>query len=85
MALRRDGQLTADPEVELIGIPELSADRESMAELAYQAVMQTFDSLPRPRRRDPDSVIEAVQQGVRAAIASRWGKKPMCIVHVLEV
>jgi ribonuclease J len=41
--------------------------------------------LPRARRRDPDSVAEAVRRGVRSAVAGRWGKKPMCHVHVLAV
>jgi ribonuclease J len=56
-----------------------------MAEVVYEAAVETFESLPRPRRRDPDSVAEAVRRGVRAAIASRWGKKPPVIVHVLLV
>ncbi len=47
--------------------------------------METFNSLPRARRRDPDSVAESVRQGVRSAIAQQWGKKPMCHVHVLAV
>ena len=41
--------------------------------------------MPRARRRDPDSVAEAVRRAVRAAVAERWGKKPMCHVHVLTV
>ena len=53
--------------------------------MAYDAVIETFDSLPRGRRRDPDAVAEAVRRALRAAIAERWGKKPMCHVHVLTV
>ena len=49
------------------------------------SIMETFNSLPRARRRDPDSVAESVRQGVRSAIAQQWGKKPMCHVHVLAV
>jgi ribonuclease J len=56
-----------------------------MADIVYDSVLETFESLPRPRRRDPDSVAEAVRRGVRAAVAERWGKKPMCHVHVLPV
>jgi len=34
----------------------------------------------------PDSVADAVKRGVRAAgIAVQWGKKPLCIVHVLTI
>ena len=56
-----------------------------MTEIAYDAVLETFDSLPRPRRRDPEAVAEAVRRGVRAAIAEHWQKKPICRVQVLEV
>ena len=37
------------------------------------------------RRRDPDAVAEAVRaRRSRGAVAQRWGKKPMCHVHVLD-
>jgi len=47
--------------------------------------METIGSLPKPRRRDPDAVAEAVQRAVRAAIADAWGKKPWVHVHLLPV
>jgi ribonuclease J len=83
LALSDKGQLAANPEIELVGIPEATADGEPMAELAYEAAVETFESMPRPRRRDPDSVAEAVRRGVRAAVAGPWGKRPWVIVHVL--
>jgi ribonuclease J len=79
------GVLAANPEVELIGIPDNTADGEPMTEVAYDAVVDTFETLPKPRRRDPDSVEEAIRRGVRAAVAQRWGKKPQVTVHVLMV
>jgi ribonuclease J len=85
LALTDKGQLAANPEVELVGIPERTADGQPMMEIAYKAVVQTFESLPRPRRRDLDSVAEAVRCGVRAALAAPWGKKPLVYVQVLEV
>jgi ribonuclease J len=85
LALTDKGEMAADPDVELIGIPDLSADGDSMAEIAYDAVMATLGSLPRARRRDPDATAEAVRRAVRAAIAGHWGKKPVCHVHVLAV
>jgi len=30
-------------------------------------------------------VEEALKRAVRAAIAAHWGKKPLCLVHVLTV
>jgi ribonuclease J len=85
MALSDKGALLADPDVELIGIPEVNADKRSMHEIAYEAALDTFESLPKPRRRDPQAVEEAVKRGVRAAIASNWQKKPICLVQVLVV
>jgi ribonuclease J len=84
-ALTDRGELVGDPEVELIGIPELDAAGESMAEIAYDAVKATLESLPRARRRDPDETAESIRRAVRAAINERWGKKPVCHVHVLGV
>jgi ribonuclease J len=85
LALTDDGRLAADPECDLIGIPERDRDGGFMHAAVHDAVIETFESLPRGRRRDPDSVAEAVRRAVRAAIAGRWGKKPMCHVHVLPV
>ena len=85
LALDGHGALAANPELELIGIPESDAAGEPMAEIARAAVEEAFASLPKPRRRDPDSVAEAVRRAVRSAIAERWNKKPICHVHVLSV
>ena len=85
VALNDKGLLLADPEVELIGVPEQSAAGDAMAEIAYRAAVETFETLPKPRRRDPDAVEEALRRGIRAAVAEAWGKKPMVYVHVLLV
>jgi ribonuclease J len=85
LALDERGAVHAEPEVELIGIPPAAADGRSFAEIAEKAVRETLDSLPRPRRRDPDAVADAVRRAVRAAVAAEWGKKPLCLVHVLTV
>jgi ribonuclease J len=85
MAIDEKGTLRADPEVELIGIPEVNADKVSMTDIAYDAVIETFQHLPKPRRRDPDAVEESIKRAVRAAIAGNWGKKPICVVHVVAV
>jgi ribonuclease J len=56
-----------------------------LTEIALAAVEKAFDSQPKSRRRDPESVIEAVRRGVRGAIAERWNKRPICHVHLLQV
>lgn len=85
VAVTEKGVLAADPEVELLGIPEFGRDGKSLADLAEDAVLDTFENLPRPKRRDPDSIAESVRRAVRGAIAAQWGKKPICYVHVLTV
>jgi ribonuclease J len=85
MAITDQGELAADPELDLIGIPERGRDGALMSNVALEAAMSTFQTLPRARRRDADSVAQAVRGGVRGAIAQNWGKKPMCHVHVLTV
>jgi ribonuclease J len=85
LALSDKGVLVADPEVELIGLPDIDAAGVSMTEIARDAVEDAFEALPKPRRRDPDAVAEAVRRAVRGAIAERWNKKPICHVHVLTV
>ncbi len=79
------GALLADPEIELIGIPETDAGGRPMADIAREAVEEAWQTLPKPRRRDPNEVAEAVRRAVRGAIADRWNKKPICHVHVLTV
>src|SRR5580692_7819117 len=85
LALNTKGELVADPEVELIGVPETDAAGSAMLEIARDAVEDAFEAMPKPRRRDPDAVAETVRRSVRGAIAERWRKKPICHVHVLTV
>ncbi len=85
LALTERGELAGDPEIELTGIPEANRDGELIARLAFDAVVEAFDSMPRARRRDPDAVAEAMRRAVRSAVATAWNKKPMCHVHVLTV
>ncbi|HEX2538759.1 MAG TPA: ribonuclease J [Pseudolabrys sp.] len=85
LALTEKGELADDPSYDLLGIPERDRDGGFMHEVVHDAVLETFESLPRGKRRDPDAVAEAVRRAVRAAVNDRWGKKPMCHVHVLEV
>ena len=85
LALTEKGEFATDPSVDLIGIPDKGRSGADIEDVAHEAIAETFASMPRARRRDPDSVAEAVRRGVRSAIAEQWGKKPMCYVHVLTV
>jgi ribonuclease J len=85
LAITDKGEMVDDPSLDLIGIPERDREGGSIYEAVLDAVIETFESLPRGRRRDPVSVAEALRRAVRAAVAQRWGKKPMCHVHVLTI
>src|SRR5689334_9504931 len=85
IAINEKGALLAEPQIELIGLPETDAGGTALLEVARRAVEDTFETLPKPRRRDPDEVAESLRRAVRGAIAERWGKKPICHVHVLVV
>ena len=85
LAIDHKGEIVDGPEFELIGIPDRNADGVPFESLVEEAMIGAMDSLPRGRRRDPDTVAEAVRRAVRAAVAKNWGKKPLCLVHVLTV
>jgi ribonuclease J len=56
-----------------------------IADEVFDLVVSTVENLPRARRRDPDAVAESVRRAVRSEINDQWGKKPLCVVHVLMV
>ena len=85
LALTDKGLLAADPELDLIGIPERDRDGALIEDLVYDTIEETFETMPRKRRTDPDAVAEAVRRAVRSMVNQRWGKKPMCHVHILAV
>ncbi|MGQ4273031.1 ribonuclease J [Terrihabitans sp. B22-R8] len=83
LALDSRGELSGDPEVELSGLPDKDPEGERMADVVYDAVLDVVESLPKARRRDHDSVADAVRRAVRAEMNAAWGKKPFC--HVLVI
>ena len=85
LVMDRKGETIADPELRLTGLPLADASGRPLEETVLNAVTGTMDSLPRPQRRDPDVVGEAVRRAVRAAVADAWGKKPVCTVLVSVV
>lgn len=85
IALDERGDLAADPEISLLGLPERDEEGEAFAEIVADLVEDIVEGLPRHRRRDPAAVAQAVTRGVRGTIAQAWGKKPLCRVFVLPV
>lgn len=86
VVLNRKGELVADPDVVLDGIPETAADGTEMLELALDAADGAIRSIPPGRRKDAELVEEAIAKSVRSAIDQAWGKKPIvhCIVTKVD-
>ena len=83
LGLGAKGDLVGDPDVLFAGLPEKTADGRRMDEIIDKAIFETLDSLPRAKRRDADSLANAVERAVRSNVNAVWGKKPL--VHVLVV
>jgi ribonuclease J len=85
IAITEKGELAEDPEVDLVGIPEKTMAGEEIDDIVFDTVVSVIENLPRARRRDPDAMAESVRRAVRSAVNEHWGKKPICMVHVLQV
>lgn len=79
------GSLAAEPEIGLVGLPLADLAGEPFEALVMSAVLGTVESIPRPRRRDPELLRDALRRAVRAAVRDVWGKKPLCTVFVAIV
>ncbi|MEO1102134.1 MAG: ribonuclease J [Pseudomonadota bacterium] len=75
-------ELDEDPEVVMIGVPAVDDDGDEFRDALIDAVEGAVDSIPRHRRRDRDVVAKAARRAIRAHMAQRWGKKPICHVFV---
>jgi ribonuclease J len=75
----------ADPDVEAFGLPELDDEGEDMEDTLYDAVLGAVESIPRSRRKDLDTLREAVRRAVRSTANVAWGKKPVVTVFVSKV
>jgi ribonuclease J len=82
VAIDQKQQLAADPQVVIDGIPPFDRDGQEMTEVLLDAALQAFDSVPRARRKDDESVLEAIRTSVRRTAEQAWGKKPVCKVLI---
>jgi ribonuclease J len=83
IAIDPKGELAGDPDVLFAGLPTRLNGAKPTDELIDDAIFGTIDSLPRHRRRDPDTLANAIEKAVRSTVNQAWGKKP--VVHVLVV
>ena len=85
IAIDDRGEVAGDPVVDVMGLPTKSRRGEDVAQLVADTVGEVLDGLPKPKRRDPEAVENAVERAIRAAVNGVWGKKPACHVLVIEV
>jgi len=85
IAITEKGELADDPQVDLVGIPEKNVAGAVIDDIVFEVVVNTFENLPRARKRDPDAMAESIRRAVRASVSEHWGKKTLCYVQVLTV
>lgn len=85
LAVTGKGDLAGVPDVMMAGMPMRARNGAAIDQIVDDALFQTFDQLPRPKRRDADIVSGAIEKAVRSAVAAAWGKRPMVHVLVVEV
>lgn len=85
MTVTAKGDMVAEPQLSMLGIPEADEQGRSLPDMVYDTIDSVIDSIPKPRRKDPDLLGEAVRKGVRATIGEVWGKRPLCEVMVTRI
>jgi ribonuclease J len=79
------GELLAEPAITLDGVPALDAAGQSVLEHLLDAVEGTLKSIPPPRRKDGETIREAVRRAVRARVEDLWGKRPITKVLLTQL
>lgn len=82
VVLNSRNDIDRDPEVVPIGLPENDGEVDAMEDVLYDAVLGAVESIPRGRRKDLESLREAIRRSVRSAANEVWGKKPVVTVFV---
>jgi ribonuclease J len=85
IALSGRGELLADPEVALDGVPAADVTGRSMQDIVLDAVDGTLRSIPPNRRKDAGTVREALRRAVRSAVEDAWGKRPIAKIMLTQV
>jgi ribonuclease J len=85
VALTAKGEMAGDPDVLIAGLPQQTREGAGVDAVVDTAIFESFESLPRGKRRDADAVGSAIERAVRNAVDGVWGKKPMVHVLVVEV
>ncbi len=85
LVLSRKGEVLADPQVILDGVPLEDAEGDRLEEIVLDTIEGTLKSIPAARRRDAELLREALRRAVRGAVEAAWGKKPIVKIFVAVV
>jgi ribonuclease J len=85
LVVDRDGALQGDPELAMLGLPDVGEDGEAIDDIVYDVIEDVFDVLPKAKRRNDEVLEEFIYQAVRRAIDRQWGKKPLCMVSLHRI
>lgn len=85
LVVNRGGDLLADPEIALMGLPDTDDEGEPMEDIVSKAVVGALTSIPKARRKDKDLLGEAARRAARGAVLQVWGKKTLCKVLVTSI
>ena len=85
LVITAKGDLAAEPQSSLIGLPEFDGDGMALQEIVMEAIFSVFDGMPRSRRKDTSRLAETVRRAVRGKLSTVWGKRPLCTVLVSRV
>ncbi len=83
LTLSYRGALLSGPDIAVEGLPEFPGQNTS--ETIKTMVLGVLDGLPSGKRKDADTVREAVRRAVRNQLFRIWGKKPVCTVFVTMI
>lgn len=82
LLMDKQQELVEEPQLVCFGLPENDGNGLILDHEILDTIDKTIDSIPRNRRRDNETVTEAVRRAVRAVVNEIWGKKPVCTVFL---
>jgi ribonuclease J len=79
------GQQASEPDIHLVGVPATDDEGEAMIDHVQDIIAETWQSLPKGKRRDIETIRVAIERAVRSGLNEVWDKKTTVKVMILEV
>ncbi|MBX4335781.1 ribonuclease J [Bartonella raoultii] len=80
--LNNKHELYGDIGLSTFGLPVRNEKGESLKDILFDVVENTFYNIPRIKRKNNELVQEAIRRAVRSATHEVWKKKPICTVFL---